>query len=176
MSDASGRAADVSRECQQLAIANLPDTRHAAVVRFTVHGTFAGGDPQLTTTPRGKGWVIWSVESTSQDKLIAEPILLPGRDVSVAKTSRAGFATVTGPQSCLPPVGIPVGVAGTPTAHWTVVSKVLKLDGTVLHSATLNGTALHPGQPHRLTGTVRFADGSAHVTVTAALKFRSCPN
>ncbi len=43
VADASGRAADVSLECQDVAIANLTDTRHAAVTRFSIHnGTFAG--------------------------------------------------------------------------------------------------------------------------------------
>ncbi len=80
VSDASGRAADVSTECQDVAIANLTDTRHAAVTRFSIHnGTFAGGSPQITTTPRGKGWVVWSVESSVAQKLLVAPILLPGR-------------------------------------------------------------------------------------------------
>ncbi len=176
VADASGRVADVSRECGQLAIANLPDTRHAAVVRFSVHGTFAGGDPQLTTTPRGKGWVVWSIEPSTQDKLLAAPILLPGRDVTDAKTVSGNRATVTGPQSCLPPVSIGIGVTARPAGHWTVVSKTLRLGGTVLHSPTLNGAGLNPGQLYRLTGTVEFANGSRHITVNAAIRFRSCPN
>jgi hypothetical protein len=51
VADASGRMADVSRECTDVAVTNLPDTTHAAVVRFGSGGTFAGGDPQITTSP-----------------------------------------------------------------------------------------------------------------------------
>ena len=175
VADSSGRAADVSRECDDLAIANLPDTRHAAVVRYNVRGTFAGGDPQLTTTPRGTGWVAWSVESTVANKLLAAPILLPGRVVSATKTANGNRATVSGPQSCLPPVDIAVGVSGKPAAHWQVTGKVLKLNGSVLPSTTLHGATLNPGQVYHLTGTVQFANGSSHATATATLTFRSCP-
>lgn len=176
VADDSGRAADVSRECGQVAIANLPDTRHAAVVRFPAGGTFAGGDPQLTTTPRGKGWVVWSIGSTTQDKLLAAPIVLPGRDVTNGKKARGNRAVVTGPQSCLPPASIPVGIAGKPAPNWTVVSKSLRLGTSALTSAMLNGAALQPGHLYRLTGTVRFASGSAHVTVSVSVSFRSCAN
>ena len=79
VSDASGRLADVSMECGDVAIANLPDTLHAGLFRFPVHGTFAGTLPQLTTTPSGRGWVTWSIETKTNDKLFAAPLLLPGR-------------------------------------------------------------------------------------------------
>ncbi len=78
VSDASGRVADASEECSDVAIANLSDTRHAVVTRFPVRGTFAGGPPQLATTPRGTGWVAWSIEGTIADKLFVTPIVLPG--------------------------------------------------------------------------------------------------
>lgn len=176
VSDASGRLADVSVECRDVAVANLPDTRHAAVVRFAGGGTFAGGDPQLTTTPRGKGWVIWSIESTVANKLLAAPVLLPGRDVTTAKTVSGNRVVVTGPASCLPPVDIAVGVKGKPARNWHVASSVLRLGGTVLHSRTLRGGKLTAGARYALSGTVRFANGGAHVTITVTLKFRSCPN
>jgi hypothetical protein len=176
VSDASGRLADVSRECEDVAVANLPDTRHAAVVRFSAGGTFAGGDPVLTTTPRGTGWVAWSIESNVADKLLVAPVLLPGRDVTAAKTTRANRVVVTGPASCLPPVDVAVGVKGKPARHWHVVSSALRLGSTVLHGNTLHGGTLKAGARYTLSGTVRFADGGARVTVTATLRFRSCPN
>ncbi len=176
VADASGRAADVSTECQDVAIANLTDTRHAAVTRFSIHnGTFAGGSPQLTTTPRGTGWVVWSVESTVAQKLLVAPILLPGRIVTASATARGNRATVSGPASCLPPVDIAVGVKGKPARNWHVVSRTLHFGSSVLHSATLHGGTLTPGKFYTLTGTVKFANGGSHVTVTAKLKFRSCP-
>jgi hypothetical protein len=176
VSDASGRAADVSAECEDVAIANMPDTRHAVDVRFDVHGTFAGGDPQLTTTPRGKGWVVWSIESSVANKLLAAPVLLPGLDVTAARSARGNRVVVTGPTSCLPPVDVAVGVKARPARHWHVVSSVLRLGSTVLHSKTLRGGTLKAGAHYTLSGTVRFANGGSHVSVRATLKFRSCPN
>jgi hypothetical protein len=176
VADSSGRAADVSVECSDLAIANLPDTRHAAVVRFKVPGTFAGGYPQLTTSPRGTGWVAWSVESKTGDKLLAAPILLPGRDVTVTGTGRGNAVSVTGPQSCLPPVNIGVGVHGNPGNGWHVVSKSLKLGNSTLHSSTLNGAGLAAGKSFGLTGKVVFSNGSSRSTVTVTLRFKSCAN
>ncbi|HUC59793.1 MAG TPA: hypothetical protein VMA95_20505 [Streptosporangiaceae bacterium] len=175
VSDDSGRVADVSVECDDLAIANLPDTRHAAVVRYNAHGTFAGGDPQITTTARGKGWVAWSAESSEANKLLAAPILLPGRDVTASNSAKGNHVTVEGPQSCLPPAGIAVGVKGSPAKNWHVVSKVLRLGSSVVHSAVLNGATLTPGNSYTLSGTVKFASGGSHETVTAKLKFTSCP-
>ncbi len=176
VADNSGRVADVSVECGNVAIANLPDTRHAAVIRFKAGGTFAGGDPQLTTTPRGKGWVIWSIESNVANKLLVAPVLLPGLDVTAARTARANRVVVTGPTSCLPPVDIAVGVKGHPAKHWHVVGSVLRLGSTVLHSTTLRGATLKPGSRYTLSGTVRFADGGTRVAVTSTLSFRSCPS
>jgi hypothetical protein len=78
VSDASGRLADASSECGDVAVADLPDTAHATVARFPCGGTFAGGTPQLTTTPSGRAWVVWSIESSVSDKLMVAPLLLPG--------------------------------------------------------------------------------------------------
>jgi len=176
VSDASGRLADVSVECRDVAVANLPDTRHAAVVRFPGGGTFAGGDPQLTTTRRGKGWVAWSIESSAGNKLLVAPILLPGLDVTASGTARGNRVVVTGPASCLPPVDIAVAVHGKPARHWHVVSSVLRLGGTVLSGKILHGGTLKAGAHYTLAGTVRFANGASRVTVKATLNFRSCPN
>jgi hypothetical protein len=175
VSDNSGRVADVSRECDDIAIANLTDTRHAAVVRFPGGGTFAGGDPRLTTTSRGFGRVVWSIESKTGNKLLTAPILLPGRDVTASKTAKGNRVTVTGPASCLPAVGVKIGVKGSPAKNWHVVASTLRLGTSVQHSSTLNGAGLTPGKSYPLSGTVKFADGGAHSTVTAKLKFRSCP-
>jgi hypothetical protein len=117
VADASGRLADVSTECSDLTIANLPGTTRAAIVRFNVHGTFAGGSPQLTTAPSGRGWVAWSIESSVSNKLLAAPVLLPGRDVTVHKSAGGDRVALTGPASCLPPVGVHVGVTGSPAGR-----------------------------------------------------------
>jgi hypothetical protein len=175
VADASGRLADVSQECENLAVANLSDTLHAAVVRFSSGGTLAAGIPQITTTPRGRGWVVWAIESSVSDRLLAVPVLLPGRLRTVSKSSHGDRAVLSGPASCLPPTEISVRVTGSPARHWHVVSRRLRLDGRA-HSAGLNGAALTAGRSYTLTGLVTFADGGARRAVTAGLKFRSCPN
>jgi len=177
VADASGRMADISNECEDLAVANLTDTLHAAVVRFPSGGTIGGAAPQLATAPRGHGWAVWSIEATTGgDNLLAGPVLLPGRDVSAQATGQSNQVKLTGPASCLPPVGIAVKAAGTPAAGWTVTSSSLALDGTALSGTTLDGSALTAGTSHTLTGTVTFTKGGTHLPVTATLKFTSCPN
>jgi hypothetical protein len=168
--------ADVSRECSDLAIANLTGTLHAAVVRFDVHGTFAGGDPQLTTAPSGRGWVVWSIESSVSNKLLVAPLVLPGCAVTATKSAGGNRLTLTGPASCLPPTDLGVGVKGSPAAHWSAGSKVLNLGGTTLHSPAVHGESLQPAASYTLTGSVTFSHGGSRQTVTATLKFRTCPS
>jgi hypothetical protein len=175
VTDASGRVADVTNECDFVVVENLSDTRHSGIVAFPEHATAAGGDYQIATTRRGRAWAIWSVEVTGGDKLFATPVLLPGAEATASKAAQGNRVTVTGPASCLPPVDIKVGVKGKPAKNWHVVASTLRLGHKVLHS-TLNGGALKPGATYTLSGTVRFADGGSHAIVTAQLKFRSCPN
>jgi hypothetical protein len=175
VADASGRLADASEVCADaIAVENLADTRHAAIVRFGVPGTFAGGQPQLTTSPSGRGWVAWSVESASGDKLLVAPLLLPGLQLTNSSAGAHGRVVVTGPASCLPPVDLPVGVAGKPASGWRVAAKSLKLGGSAV-GALLHGAGLTPGKSYTLTGTVTFARGSARSTVRDLLGFRACP-
>jgi hypothetical protein len=176
VSDASGRMADVERECDDVAVANLPDTTHAATVRFGSGGTFAGGNPQIATAPSGRAWVAWSIESSSTaDKLLAAPVLLPGRIVTKTADSARNRATLYGPASCLPAVTIGVKVVGKAAPHWRVLRRSVHLGSTVLRS-TLNGASLRAGRLYTLSGTVTFADGSARRVVTARIKFRTCGN
>jgi hypothetical protein len=177
VSDASGRVADITNECGFVVIENAADTRHFSLAKFPEHATAAGGDYQITTTRRGKGWAIWSVETPSSgDKLFATPIALPGTLVTASKTVRGNRVTVTGPATCLPPVDVKVGVKGKPAKNWHVTASTLRLGHKVLHSTTLNGGALKPGGTYTLSGTVKFANGGSHAIVSAQLKFRSCPN
>jgi hypothetical protein len=173
--DASGRLADAFEVCADaVAVENLADTRHAAIVRFAVPGTFAGGQPQLTTSPSGRGWVAWSVESTSGNKLIVAPVLLAGLHATSSASSAHGRVVVTGPASCLPPVDLSVSVAGKPASGWRVASKSLKLGGAAV-GTVLHGAGLTAGKSYTLTGTVTFARGSARSTGRAAVGFRTCP-
>jgi hypothetical protein len=176
VTDASGRVADITNECGFVVVANAPGTRKAATFSFPEHGTAAGGDYQITTTPRGTGWAVWSIESKAGDKLLATPIMLPGEEVTATKTVKGNRVTVTGPASCLPATDIKVGVQGKPARNWHVTASTLRLGTKILHSNTLNGASLKPGATYTLSGTVKFANGGSHATVTAQLKFRSCPN
>jgi hypothetical protein len=177
VADASGRAADVSLENSQLAIANLANTSRAAIVRIPVRGTAAGGDPQLATTPRGDAWVAWSVLSNNQhsdDTLYVAPILLPGAHHSSSHGGAHGVVTVSGPASCLPDVSIAIGVSGHPKTGWRVAAKRLSLAGKTVR-ASLNGATLTAGKTYTLTGVVTFSSRGSHETVKVSEKFRSCP-
>jgi hypothetical protein len=175
VADASGRLADVSTECQAVTVANLANTRHAAIFRFSIgaSATFAGGDPQLTTAPSGHGWVAWSIESKVNDKLLVAPLLLAGLDVTATSSGKGGKVSVTGPASCLPPVNIAVGVSARAASGWTVVGKSLKLGGGAVGSV-LKGAGLTPGKSYTLAGTVIFGRGGARATGHAAVTFRAC--
>jgi hypothetical protein len=175
VADASGRLADAFEVCaDSVAVENLADTRHAAIFRFNVPGTFAGGQPQVTTSPSGRGWVAWSVESASGDKLIVAPLLLPGLHLTNSAAGAHGRVVVTGPASCLPPVDLSVSVAGEPASGWRVAAKSLRLNGTAM-GAVLHGAGLTAGKSYTLTGTVTFARGSARATYRDLLGFRTCP-
>ncbi|MGD0701081.1 MAG: hypothetical protein ABSA02_14480 [Trebonia sp.] len=175
VADASGRLADASEVCADaIAVENLADTRHAAIVRFGVPGTFAGGEPQLTTSPSGRGWVAWSVESPAGDKLLVAPLVLPGLRVTTSAAGAHGRVVVTGPATCLPPVDLPVSVAGKPASGWRVAGKSLKLGSSAV-GAVLHGASLTAGLRYTLTGTVTFARGSARSTYRDLLGFRTCP-
>lgn len=175
VADASGRAADVSEECEDLAVASLTDTLHAAVFRFGSGGTLSDGIPQLTTRPSGRGWVIWSIEDKVANKLLAVPVLLADRTRTATAGVSGNRAHVTGPVSCLPPETVAVGAGGTAARHWRVVSATLMLNGKA-QGRSLNGAALTPGKAYTLSGRVTFADGGTRRTATAKLTFRTCPN
>jgi hypothetical protein len=180
VADASGRAANVSfiDGGAKLAIANLADTVHGAVVTIPTGGTSAGGFAQISTNPRGEGWVAWAIEShnaSDGDIFTVAPVLLPALPRSAVKRTSHGRVTVTGPTSCLPDDTTPVSVKAHAAHGWKVKSHKLKLGSKKL-GKTLNGASLKPGKSYSLKGTVVFAKGSAHETVTATLKFRSCPN
>jgi hypothetical protein len=175
VADASGRAADVSQECEDLAVANLTDTLHAAVFRFGSGGTLSNGTPQLTTRPSGRGWVVWSIEGKTANKLLAVPVLLADRTRTATAGVSGNRAHVTGPVSCLPPETVAVRAGGTAARHWRVVSAALLLNGKA-QGRSLNGAALTAGRSYTLSARVTFADGGTRRTATARLTFRACPN
>ena len=173
--DVSGRIADVYLTCKQVTIANQPTRGAAALARFAVGGTPAGGDPQLVTMPSGLGWVAWSrLAAGSSHRLTVAPIRLPALTRTAAKASAGGSVRVTGPVSCLPSVSVGVGLKGVPRSGWNVASKQLLLDGKVV-GARVAGASLRPGSAHTLTGVIAFRKGAAGHTVRASLGFTACP-
>jgi hypothetical protein len=174
VTDASGRMADISYECTDIAVTNLPDTRHAAVVRFSAGGTINATDARLATTPRGHAFAVWSVADGSADRLLLVPVLLPDLSTTTTENSSAGSVSVTGPVSCLPADDIGIGVEGKPAKNWHVGEQSLTLGTATVHSP-LAGASLTAGKTYTLTGHVTFTDGTANKTVTAEVTFRACP-
>lgn len=177
--DASGRMADVENETGKITVNNLADDKHTALFRFSAGGTIAGFSPQLSTSPRGHGWVLWAIEeSNSQGNVLkVAPLLLPGLHRSVRRSGTHGSVVLTGPASCLPADAIPIGVTGKAAKGWKATRRVLKL-GSHKVASPLNGAALTPGKTYPLKGTVKFRNKKTHATSTvkSKLSFRSCPN
>jgi hypothetical protein len=174
VTDASGRLANATNECGKITVYNLPDAAHAAIVRWSAGGTVASGNPQIATTPSGRAYVAWSIESTNGNKLYVARALLPALRKSASKSVSHGRVTVTGPASCLPAVSVPISVSGRPATHWKITKRSLLL-GSKHVSSTVNGAALKPATNYSLTGVVVFSKGSSHVTGRATLRFRTCP-
>lgn len=172
-SDASGRLVDVSMECSELTVASMPGTTIAGLIHLPVTGTFAGVIPQIATTPRGHGVVVWGVEGLNPgdgDSLYFNRVLLPGKDTTVAKSG----VTVTGPTSCQPASTIAVSVRGG-RVGWKVASARLTFGGKKLPaSATIDGSKLTPGKVYALVGKVVFTKAGASASASATLKFRTC--
>jgi hypothetical protein len=174
-SDASGRLTDVTNECGVITVDNMPTSSSAAIFRFPAKGTIAGSNPELATLASGRGWVVYASQNeTGYDQLLAVPVLLPALTSTVAKSSVAGTARVSGPVSCLPVVTTPVGVAAASAAHWQVLTKALTLSGKN-QGSVINGARLRPGASYKLVGTVTFGDGQRRLTVKAVLGFKACP-
>jgi hypothetical protein len=176
VSDASGRLADVSNECGQVTVANQPLRGRAALVRFSAGTTVAAGDPQIATTPRGEGWVAWSTQASYGNKLQVTRVLLPALITKASRRSAAARVTVTGPASCLPPVGARVGVSASGRNGWRVTGRSLRLDGAAYSRGTVDGSSFAPGSRHVLTGKAVLTKSGSTVTRTVNLAFRSCPN
>jgi hypothetical protein len=177
--DASGRLADVTNECNKITVDNLPHTTKAATIRFATDAaddTLAGSTPEIATLPSGRAWVVYAVQTTGNDynELLAAPVLLPTLTTHITSTVAAGGVTVTGPVSCLPVIDTSVGVSAAPASGWHTASTSLTLDGTA-QSGTLAGASLTPGKTYTLAGTANFADGSKTQSATANLSIKACP-
>lgn len=179
--DASGRLADIYNACGKVRLFNQPTAGTAAMASFSEAGTPVGGNsfasngPQIATSPRGTGWIMWAVlDDVTGTDLRAAPVRLPALPRSARQSGSAGSVTVTGPVSCLPAVQADDGVKADPAPGWSVVSKALLLDGDA-QGGTLHGESLAPGSAHTLTGVATFARDGDKRTVKAKLTFRACP-
>jgi hypothetical protein len=174
--DASGRLADITNECGQITIDNLPRTTKAAVVRFAAGDDVVGSTPRIATLPSGRGWALFALDNTMNDfdTLVAAPVLLPALRTNLTGDSTAGDVTVTGPVSCLPVVSTTVAVSAAPASGWHTTSTSLTLGGKT-QPASLDGATLTPGKSYTLAGTASFADGSKKQTATVNLTFKACP-
>jgi hypothetical protein len=174
--DASGRLADVTNECNKITVDNLQHTTKAATVRFDPGGTVAGSTPEIATLPSGRAWVVYAIQTPQgpYHELIAAPVLLPTLHTHASSTIAAGSVTVTGPVSCQPVIDTSVAASAAPASGWHVVSTSLTLDGTA-QSGTLAGASLKPGQTYTLAATAQFADGSKKQSGTATMTFKACP-
>jgi hypothetical protein len=174
--DASGRLASVSAQVGNFAVSNFGHgSGKAAEFHVKVKQTFAGGPVQITTSPSGRGWLVYAVETTAStgDLMYAQPIRLGGLTKKVHKHGRAGVVTVKGPVSCLPVSKVHVSVTGKPHHGWKVASKKLRL-GSKKQRGTLNGGGLRAHHAYTLKGTVVFHKGHSRSAITAKLRFTTC--
>jgi hypothetical protein len=177
VTDGSGRVADVANECGQLTLSNLADTEHAGLARFSAGGTTSSGDPQISTSTRGFGWVAWGILSpVSANRLMVAPIRLPALIVEKSKKGGAGSVSVSGPADCLPVVTAKAKVKAKPARGWHLVSRELRLNGKGVGSSTsIHGEKAKPGEKFKLTGTALFRKGSQTARVSSStLKFTAC--
>lgn len=173
--DASGRLATVSTEVGQLAISNFGTGQRAAEFTIPVKQTFAGGTPQLTTSPSGQGWVIYSVQTAAStgNLLFAQRIRLSGLTQTVRRHGAAGKVTLTGPATCMPATPVSIKIKGKAAHGWRAASKRMRL-GSKKVKGSIDGASLTPNHRYTLIGSVKFRNGSRHQKVTARLSFTTC--
>jgi hypothetical protein len=174
-SDGSGRLVSVMGEVGGLMVSNFGSGSHAARFMMKVKDTYAGGPAQISTSAGGRGFLIWSIERTGVPGQIlkAQAISLPALTRTVHKSGHAGRVSLTGPATCLPATKVHVGVTGRAAKGWKVVSRTMHL-GSKKQGGSINGAKLAAHHSYALKGTVVFAKGGAHSSLTATLKFATC--
>jgi hypothetical protein len=173
--DGSGRLVSVGTESGGLAVSNFGTGSHAARFLFKVGQTQAGGPAQISTSTSGRGFIVWGIEKTgvAGQILKAQAIRLSALTRTVHQSGHAGRVSLTGPVSCLPATTVHVAVKGKPAKGWKVVSRAMHL-GSRKQGGTLNGAKLKGDHSYTLKGTVVFAKGGGHSSVTARLNFTTC--
>ena len=141
--------------------------------RFPVAGTFAGVTPQIATTPRGHGVVIWAVEGLTlgtATSSVLQPDLVAGQGHCGLQVGRDGDRTDLVPAR-VDHRGVGQGIAG----RLEGVSASLTFGGKKLAAkATIDGSKLKAGKVYALVGKVVFTKGGVSSSASATLKFRSC--
>ena len=177
--DASGRLVDVSEECSNVTIANLPATTVAGLFSFKSGGTFAGGIPQIASTPRGhadRGLVDrvhrWRPALLQPGAVAGGPLV--GEQADRRRPSDPDRSDVV-------PAGVDhhVAVKGRREPGLkAVVGATMGFGGKKLGArATIDGAkSARPTRSTRLTGRVVFGKGACTQRRHEALKFRSCIN
>jgi hypothetical protein len=173
--DASGRLANVSTEVGNLAVSNFSGGSKAGEFRMKVKQTFAGGIAQVTTSPSGHGWLIYSIQTDTStgDLLYAQRIRLSGLTRTVHQHGKPGKVSLTGPASCMPASPVHVALTGKGARPWKVAARKLTL-GSKKVGSSLNGATLKPHHHYTLTGKVTFKNGGHHATLKAKLGFTTC--
>jgi hypothetical protein len=171
--DGSARLVDVGNACGDIRASNLPGTTRAAWTDFPAGGTVAGGTPQIATTARGTGWVIWGIQSPLGNRLLAVPVVLPALRTSETDRSSVGKVRLIGPATCLPPVTTKVGLAADGKNGWRVDRKTLELDNKDV-GGKIDGADLKGGEKYVLSGSVRFVRQGQDKTITVKHRFRTC--
>jgi hypothetical protein len=176
VTDPSGRAADVANECGVATIANLADTRHAGLARFSMGGTPSSGMPQITTTQRGFGWVAWGILSPlTGNRLFVAPVRLPALIVEKSGSRAGGKVRVQGPADCLPVVTAKAKAKAKPAKGWRLLSRALLLDGKAVGTSTkIHGESATSGERFHLSARAVFGKGRARSTATATMTFHAC--
>jgi hypothetical protein len=77
--DGSGRLVTVATEGSGLGVSNFGKGSHAAFFQLKVKKTLAGGPAQISTTSKGRGFVVYGIDKTgvTGQVLLAQPIKLP---------------------------------------------------------------------------------------------------
>lgn len=180
--DASGRTASVASSCAGNAVTNLPTTNLAGgVVHTAIGGTPTnapeGGGPQITTSPRGRGWVAWTYQASGGGEVLAvRSMILPPAYAHMHNSTSFGTATLTAPMTCLPPTSATMRITAAGKNGWTPIGHTLRFDGSV-SNGSIAGASLVPGSDHTLKATARFRSRAGTVkTMSFGRPLRSCPN
>jgi hypothetical protein len=174
--DASGRMVSVFTESGQLQIGNFGEGSHMATFGLnTSKLTLAGGEPQISTSRDGLGWLFYSYEQPGGigDKLVAQPIDIPALANTVTGHGKHGSVKLTGPANCFPESKLGISAKGNGDKGWKVDRTDLTLDGKNV-SSPLDGSKLKASTQYSLEGSVTFKNGKDTSDASVKMSFTTC--